>query len=142
MALYVTADLHLGNAETVDKPMEVFGRLWENHIERLKANWCVGEKDTVVIAGDISWAMDFKQLAPDFEFIDKLPGKKIILKGNHDYWWSTMSKLKDFAKNYSTISFLHNNFLKNLRIRRCWHLRYTWLDNRTRSAIRYQSSEP
>ncbi len=109
MALYVTADLHLGNADTVDKPMEVFGRLWENHIERLVQNWCVEENDTVVIAGDISWAMDFKQLAPDFEFIDKLPGKKIILKGNHDYWWSTMSKLKEFAKNYNSISFLHNN---------------------------------
>ena len=82
MALYVTADLHLGNADTVDKPMEVFGRLWENHIERLKENWCVEENDTVIIAGDTSWAMDFKQLAPDFDFIEKLPGKKINLKGS------------------------------------------------------------
>ena len=83
MALYVTADLHLGNADTVDKPMEVFGRLWENHIERLVQNWCIEENDTVVIAGDISWAMNFEQLKPDFIFLDKLPGKKIILKGNY-----------------------------------------------------------
>lgn len=109
MALYAIADLHLGTAPTVDKPMDIFGQKWVNHTEKLRGGWCAEKDDTVVIAGDISWAMDFTGLASDFMFIDSLPGKKIILKGNHDYWWSTMTKLTEFVKNYESIAFLHNN---------------------------------
>lgn len=109
MALYVIADLHLSLSEKINKPMDIFGDNWAKHDSQLKNNWQAGEEDTTVIAGDISWAMNFSELEPDFAFIDSLPGKKIILKGNHDYWWTTMKKMSAFAENFKTISFLHNN---------------------------------
>ena len=89
--------------------MDIFGDRWLNHGEQLKNNWEATDSDTTVIAGDISWAMNFSELAPDFAFIDSLPGKKIILKGNHDYWWTTVKKMKQFASDYPSIEFLHNN---------------------------------
>ena len=86
MNLYALSDLHLSFG--AEKPMDIFGG-WANYTDRIKANWerLVEEDDTVVIPGDISWAIDFKEAKPDFEFINSLKGKKIILKGNHDYWW-------------------------------------------------------
>lgn len=111
MALYTISDLHLPIG--VDKPMNIFGSKWDNYVDRLKENWekVVTDNDTVVINGDISWAMYLDEAIPDFSFIDNLPGKKIISKGNHDYWWTTMSKLKKFAleNEFTTIEFMQNN---------------------------------
>lgn len=110
MALYAIADLHL--SMSTDKPMNIFSG-WDGHVEKLTKNWekTVSEEDTVVIAGDISWGMNMDEAKADFEFINKLKGTKIISKGNHDYWWSTMSKLNAFLEenNFDTIKFLHNN---------------------------------
>ncbi len=110
MSLFAIADLHLSLGS--DKPMDVFEG-WKDYTVRLEKNWraVVSDKDTVVIAGDISWAMKLEDAVEDFEFIDSLPGKKLILKGNHDYWWSTKKKIDDFLKqhNFSTISIIHNN---------------------------------
>ncbi len=115
MALFAIADLHL--SFSCDKSMDVF-RGWENYTERIRANWnrLVSAEDTVVIAGDISWAIGLEGAKPDFDFIHSLNGKKIILKGNHDYWWSTAAKMNNFLKenNFDDISILHNNcFVKN-----------------------------
>ncbi len=111
MAVYTIADLHL--SFSTDKPMDVF-KGWDNYTDRLYSNWqkLVTQNDTVVIAGDISWAMDIKDTLKDFDFINKLNGKKIFLKGNHDYWWTTKSKMEKFlAQNgFDTISILHNNY--------------------------------
>lgn len=110
MALFAIADLHL--SFSCDKPMDVFYG-WDNYTERIKANWnrLVGADDTVVIAGDISWASSLEDAKADFDFIHNLNGKKIILKGNHDYWWSTANKINNFLKdnNFDDISILHNN---------------------------------
>ena len=109
--IFTIADLHLPLG--IDKPMDVFGQSWENYVERLQSNWqsVVVEKDTVVIPGDFSWATYIEQSKRDFDFLESLNGRKIILKGNHDYWWTTMTKLDEFVKKngYNTISFLHNN---------------------------------
>lgn len=109
MALYVIADLHLSLG--ADKPMDVF-RGWEDYVQRLEKNWreTVGEEDTVVIAGDISWAMKLEESLKDFSFLHALPGKKILLKGNHDYWWSTRNKLDTFfaEQGFSDFQILHN----------------------------------
>ncbi len=110
MSLYAISDLHLSLSS--DKPMDVF-RGWENYVERLKANWTrlIKDTDTVVIPGDISWALKLTETKEDFAFLDSLPGKKIILKGNHDLWWSTSKKLTEFLEEngFSTISFVFNN---------------------------------
>ena len=94
MALFAIGDLHLPLG--VDKPMDIFGKKWENYVERLADNWQskIGENDTVVLVGDFSWATYLEQSYKDFEFLNKLNGKKIMVKGNHDYWWSTLNKLK------------------------------------------------
>lgn len=111
MALYTIADLHLPLG--IDKPMDIFGSAWENYVERLADNWqsSVGKDDTVVIAGDFSWATYLEQSVRDFEYLHSLNGRKILLKGNHDYWWTTMNKLREFtaANGFSDIDFLHNN---------------------------------
>lgn len=110
MSLFAIADTHLSFG--TNKPMDVFNG-WENYENKLKSNWekIVDEKDTVVIAGDISWAMNIEQAKADFEFLDKLPGRKIILKGNHDYWWATKHKTEIFFKENSikSIDILFNN---------------------------------
>lgn len=107
MALYAMADLHL--SLSTNKPMDVFGERWANYHQRIKDNWCLEDNDTIVIPGDISWAMNFEELKADFEFLGNLKGKKIISKGNHDYWWNSLKKLNEFASNYGDIQFLHNN---------------------------------
>ncbi len=114
MSLYVMADLHLST--TTNKPMDVFGARWTDHMEKIKKNWCaiVNEDDTVIIPGDISWGIDYNEAKNDFEFINSLPGKKLLGKGNHDYWWGTMAKNKAFLKEngFDTIDFLFNNAYK------------------------------
>ncbi|MBQ9459514.1 MAG: metallophosphoesterase [Oscillospiraceae bacterium] len=110
MSLYVIGDLHLSLSG--EKPMGVFGPLWENHIERTKAAFeKLDDDDVVVLAGDTSWAMSLEGALPDFAFLDALPGKKLLLKGNHDYWWTTASKMKQFFAEHGFDSFdiLHNN---------------------------------
>ena len=111
MAVYAIADLHLSHA--VDKPMDVFGPRWENHTERIRENWMntVGPEDTVVIPGDLSWGMDISEAEEDLLFVEGLPGRKILLKGNHDYWWMTMNKLRECTERLGlrTVSFLFNN---------------------------------
>ena len=110
MALFAIADLHLSLGE--DKPMDIFSG-WDNYVERLEKSWrgIVRENDTVVIAGDISWAMKLEETYTDFKFINDLPGKKIFLKGNHDYWWGTKSKIDKFLieNNLNSVSVLFNN---------------------------------
>lgn len=110
MSLFAIGDTHLSFG--TDKPMNVF-KGWENYVERLGTNWkkLISDSDTVVIMGDVSWAMNFKELYEDFRFINELPGKKIIMKGNHDYWWNTLTKMNAFTQEngFDTISFLYNN---------------------------------
>lgn len=111
MSIYAISDLHL--ALSIDKPMDVFGSRWGGYMEKIKKYWNeeVTEKDCVIIPGDISWATYLEQAFEDFSYIESLPGRKIISKGNHDYWWTTLTKLEAFISqnNFSTISFMHNN---------------------------------
>lgn len=111
MSLYVIGDLHLTFSDP-SKTMEVFPG-WENYQERIEKNWLetVKPEDTVVIAGDLSWGMSLQQAEPDFRFINGLPGRKLILKGNHDYWWVTKKKMETFfAENgFDTLNIIHNN---------------------------------
>lgn len=113
MALYVIADLHLSCAAETDKSMEVFGDRWANYTERLYRNWAhlVAPEDTVIVPGDISWALTLPEAREDLAFIDRLPGKKILMKGNHDFWWSSMKKLESFCEEngFSTLSFLYHD---------------------------------
>lgn len=110
MSIYAISDFHL--SFSVDKPMDVF-RGWANYTERLKENIenIVTENDTIVIPGDISWALKLKDTIEDFRFIDKLPGKKIIGKGNHDLWWESLTKMNRLMQEngFDSISFLYNN---------------------------------
>ncbi len=110
MAIYAMGDTHLSLG--TDKPMDKFPG-WENYVERMEQNWkkLVRPEDTIVLPGDISWGIDFEELKPDLAWIHALPGTKIISKGNHDYWWSTLSKMNAFleAEGFDSIRFCHNN---------------------------------
>lgn len=110
MSLFVIGDTHL--SLSVDKPMDVF-KGWTDYTDRLKNNWnrVVSPEDSVVIPGDISWAMNFDEAVKDFSFLNSLNGKKYILKGNHDYWWNTMSKMNGFLEDngFDTVKIIHNN---------------------------------
>ena len=110
MSLFAIADTHLSLG--TDKPMDIF-KGWSGYVDKLRENWesTVTDSDTVVIAGDISWGMSLEGALDDFRFIDSLPGQKIILKGNHDYWWTTMRNMETFLNQneMNTIRFLHNN---------------------------------
>lgn len=110
MSLFAIADTHLSFG--TDKPMDSFVG-WNDYVSRLEKNWnsVVGNDDTVVIAGDISWAMNFDELRTDFDFINSLNGEKIIIKGNHDYWWNTARKMNAFIEenHFDTIKILFNN---------------------------------
>lgn len=110
MSIFAIADTHL--SFSCEKPMDIFHG-WSDYVSRIEGNWrnLVTEDDTVVIPGDISWAMSLKEAEADFRFINSLPGKKIILKGNHDYWWTTKRKMDSFLseKGFDSISILHNN---------------------------------
>ena len=110
MALYVIGDLHLSLG--TDKPMDVFGGRWEGYVEKLREGLSViGPADTTVLTGDLSWALDIADAKADFAFISAIPGRKIVLKGNHDYWWSTAAKFNKFcAENeFSEMYVLNNN---------------------------------
>lgn len=110
MALYAIGDLHLSLAS--NKPMDVFGAGWTNYVERIREGFsALTEADVTVLCGDLSWAMGLEESLEDFRFIDALPGRKYIIKGNHDYWWNTASKMKKFfeANGLTTLEVMHNN---------------------------------
>ena len=114
MAIFAIADLHL-DVGSNKKSMEVFGNRWIDYVNKIQKNWIhvVNEKDTVIVPGDISWALTLEDAKSDLLWIDALPGKKILMKGNHDFWWSTASKMqKFFYENcINTIDILNNNAL-------------------------------
>ncbi len=110
MALYAIGDLHL--AFGVDKPMDVFGGAWAGYVDKLRAGLArIGPEDTTVILGDVCWALDLDQGREDFAFVAAVPGRKLILKGNHDYWWTTAAKFYRFCADngWSDMFLLHNN---------------------------------
>lgn len=110
MALYALGDLHLSFG--TNKPMDVFGGRWEGYVEKLQEGLSVlTQEDTLVIPGDLSWALDLSEAEADFRFLNDLPGKKLLVKGNHDYWWNTASKFRAFCSSFGfeNIELLHNN---------------------------------
>ena len=94
MALWALADLHLSHS--VFKPMDIFGPAWDNHVGKIAANWkrVVKSEDLVLIPGDISWALKLREAVPDLHWLAQLPGRKLLLRGNHDYWWSSISRVR------------------------------------------------
>ena len=114
MAIYTIGDLHLSFNDP--KPMDIFGKNWENHEEKIKRDWIskVGKEDTVIHPGDFSWAMYLKDTVKDFDYLNSLPGKKIMLKGNHEYWWTTITNMKKFLNehNFNNIDFIQNNSIE------------------------------
>ena len=113
MSLFAIGDTHLSFG--VEKPMDVFHG-WNDYEKRLESQWrsIVGDGDTVLICGDVSWGMKLDEALPDFKFLESLPGKKLLMKGNHDYWWETVSKMNRlFDDNLITsIGFLFNNAVR------------------------------
>ena len=110
MALYAIGDLHLSLG--APKPMDVFGGAWVGYMDKLAEGvTAITENDTTVLMGDLSWALDLEHCREDFAWIDRIPGRKIILKGNHDYWWSTVSKFNRFCQGngFSNMEILNNN---------------------------------
>ena len=111
MAIFVIADLHLSFNQ--DKPMDIFGENWIGHEKKIEKDWIkkVKENDLVILPGDFSWETYLEDTRLDFEFLNKLPGKKLLLKGNHDYWWSTITSMRKFLNenNFENIDFLYNN---------------------------------
>ena len=110
MALYAIGDLHL--CLGAEKPMDIFGGAWVDYMQKLKCGLSiVNDDDTLVLLGDISWAIDLSEAEKDFCWINEIPGRKIILKGNHDYWWSTAAKFYNFCNknDFSNMYILHNN---------------------------------
>ena len=110
MALYAIGDLHL--SLSVNKSMEVFGPAWENYHARIEeALGVLTEDDILILAGDTSWGMNLQEAEADFRFLDRFPGKKYLIKGNHDYWWTTAAKFRRFCeeKGIKSLELLHNN---------------------------------
>ena len=111
MSIFVIGDLHLSFKNP--KPMDIFGDNWTGHEEKIRNNWIenVKEDDLVILPGDLSWETYLKDAKLDFEYLNSLPGKKLLLKGNHDYWWTTVTAMRNFLKenNFTNIDFLYNN---------------------------------
>lgn len=114
MSIYIIGDLHLSFSQ--DKPMDIFGKNWEKHEEKIKQDWInkVKENDMVILPGDFSWATYLEDTYLDFKFLTDLPGKKVLLKGNHDYWWTTVTSMKKYLENnkFENIEFLYNNSIE------------------------------
>ena len=111
MSIFVIGDLHLSFNNP--KPMDIFGENWAGHEEKIRNNWIqnVTEKDLVILPGDFSWETYLEDTKQDFNYLNNLPGKKLLLKGNHDYWWTTVTSMRTFFKenNFKNIDFLYNN---------------------------------
>lgn len=109
MKIFAIADLHLSFDGSVEKPMDIYGGQWINHTEKLKENWeeTITKNDTVLIPGDISWALKREEAIADLEWIHNLPGQKVMIKGNHDLWWTGVGRLN---KLYDDMFFLQNDF--------------------------------
>lgn len=105
--IYAIGDLHLGSQ--VEKPMSVFGYNWEKHPDNIRASWLenVNDNDAVLIPGDISWGMTLEEAYPDLDWIDQMPGRKYLIKGNHDYWWKSIKRMNRFSE---TMYFIQNNY--------------------------------
>ena len=116
MAVFTIADLHLSTNSSTNKSMEVFGQRWANYVTRLEENWrrVVRDDDYVIVPGDVSWALSLEEAREDLRFLSSLPGRIILGKGNHDFWWSTMRKLEGLLQeeNIQNISFLFNNAIE------------------------------
>lgn len=111
MSIYVIGDLHLSFHE--NKPMDIFGENWKGHEEKIRKDWInkVTEKDLVILPGDFSWSTYLKDTYDDFNYLNSLPGKKLLLKGNHDYWWTTLKSMREFLEenDFQNIDFVFNN---------------------------------
>ena len=111
MSIYAIGDLHLSLNK--EKPMDIFGGNWKNHEQKIKENWknTVQDNDLVILPGDFSWEMHLKDMYNDFAYLNELPGKKLLLKGNHDYWWTTLAKMREFLQEnkFENIDFVYNN---------------------------------
>ncbi len=110
MALYAIGDLHLSFG--VNKPMDIFGGAWNGYVEKLREGLkVIGPEDTTVLLGDLTWGIDMEQAKQDFAFINAIPGRKLIIKGNHDYWWTTATKFYKFCEEngFSDMFILNNN---------------------------------
>lgn len=110
MKIFAISDLHL--SFMVEKPMDIFGGAWENYTDKIKENWkkVVSDEDLVLVGGDISWAMKLSETEKDFEYIDSLPGRKVIIRGNHDYWWKSISGIREILP--ASISALQNDSIR------------------------------
>lgn len=120
MALYALGDPHL--SLSVNKPMDVFGGAWDGYVDKLRRGLSVlREEDTLVLCGDISWGMSLEQAEADFAFLNEFPGRKLLLKGNHDYWWNTAAKMTAFfrAHGWECFELLHNNCVQWEEIALC-----------------------
>ncbi len=132
MALYAMGDLHLSIG--VDKPMDIFGGVWTGYLEKLKEGFSILKpEDTLVLLGDLSWALDLQHATADFAWINQIPGRKIILKGNHDYWWSTAAKFEKFCKDNGFINqfILNNNHYIYEDIALCGTRGWFYTENKT-----------
>ena len=132
MALYAIGDLHL--CLGAPKPMDIFGGAWVGYMEKLKEGMSViTEQHTVVLLGDLSWALDLEEAAEDFSWINQIPGRKIILKGNHDYWWSTAAKFDKFCdtQGFQDMHVLNNNFYEYTDIAICGTRGWFFEENRS-----------
>ncbi len=120
MAVYVMADLHLSKNSATNKSMDVFGARWQGYMEKIERNWrsLVADTDTVIIPGDISWAMTQEEAKEDFLFLDSLPGRKILMKGNHDFWWQSMQKNNAFLEKagITSLCFLYHSAMQVERL--------------------------
>lgn len=107
MNIFAIGDVHLSLDERIEKPMDVFGPRWQDHDKRLRENWInlVSQEDLVIICGDISWGLRLEEAMEDLLFLDSLPGRKVLTKGNHDLWWNSVSKLNKISEN---MTFLQN----------------------------------
>lgn len=148
MSIFVIGDLHLSFNN--NKPMDIFGENWKNHEQKIKKDWLekVKPEDTVILLGDFSWAMYIEETKEDFTYLKNLPGKKLLVKGNHDYWWTTLKSMKNFLENnnFSDIDFIYNKaFLVENKIivgSRGWSLNDESQDKKLikREAIRLELS--
>ena len=119
MALYTIGDLHLSLGS--DKPMDIFGDRWQNYVEKIQRGFsAVTETDTTVLCGDLSWGMSLEESLNDLTFIHNLPGRKILMKGNHDYWWNTAAKMQRFFDEHGLYSLEILRLLQRYGVKECY----------------------